>query len=421
MGIFSKLQNIFRSQPEEVDINYTHEALAEEEQASFLHAMREVPQDIPSWVGVLSTYRPEIDASFYGYLSYMLEILGVAEEEKSSFLTTLSSWVCEMGYTQTSHITSELEYRLHILLGIEEKSEEVSSIFSILVEGLSKTRSLFTQKIHRLLSDTDELNEEFWEDMEAIFLTSDVGYDATEYIIKELQHRVTHKEEFIEVLESILQKIFMCEHRLVLQTKPRVIMVVGINGAGKTTTVAKLAHIYASKGERVLVVAGDTFRAAAIEQLEMWSKRLGVGFFAKSHGSDSAAVAFEGVGKAIAEGYDTVLIDTAGRLHTKTNLMEELSKVYRVIKKQIPEAPHSVILVLDATIGQNAITQTELFNKACPIDEIILTKLDGTAKGGIAIAVALQYKIPITYIGLGETIDALKEFNPSEFTKVLLE
>ena len=421
MSIFSKLQNLFRSSIEEQSTEYIYRTLSEEEKTSFLVSMREVGQNIPSWVGIINEYSPHIDDSFYGYLSYMIELAGISSEERESFIKVLSAWNHEMGYTQTSDIRSELEYRLHNLLGIEEKVEEENSLFGVIAKGLSKTRDVFTYKIHRLLSTTGELNEDFWEDMESIFLTSDVGYSATEYILEELRRRVRNKEEFLSVLESILEEIFTCERRLVMHTKPRIIMVIGINGAGKTTTIAKLAHIYKSRGEQVLLVAGDTFRAAAIEQLEIWSNRLGVGFFFKGHGSDSASVAFEGIEKAMAEGYDTVLIDTAGRLHTKTNLMEELSKIYRVIKKRVPEAPHSVILVLDATIGQNALTQTELFNKSCPVDEIIFTKLDGTAKGGVAISVALQYKIPITYIGLGETMDALQSFDAKQFTKALLE
>lgn len=421
MGIFSKLQNIFGNQQKKVHVDSTQYVLSESEQTAFLTSMRSVPQDIPSWVAVLVEYSPELTSSFYAYLAYMIDVLGVSQEEQVAFCSSFAQWIAEMGYSSTSHIQSELEYRLHTLLGIEEKTEEVSSLFSIFAQGLSKTKAVFSQKIHRLLSDTGELNDEFWEDMESIFLTADVGYDATEYIMQELQQRVKNKDEVITVLEAILQEIFMCEHRLVLHTKPRVLMVVGINGAGKTTTVAKLAYKYKLKGERVLIVAGDTFRAAAIEQLETWSNRLDVGFFAKEHGADAASVAFEGLEKAISEQYDVVLIDTAGRLHTKTNLMEELSKVYRVVKKRIPEAPHSVMLVLDATIGQNALAQTELFNKACPIDELIFTKLDGTAKGGIAIAISLKYKIPITYIGLGETIEALNEFDSVQFTKALLE
>lgn len=421
MGIFSKLQNIFASKSEDTSAQHENINLSEAQQEDILHAMRATQQDIHSWVGVLVEYAPLTNGLLYATLLYMLEILGCPEPKRIECVDILRSWVSEMGYTNTADIQSELEYRLHILLGIEEKIEVRSSFFDVITKGLSKTRALFTQQIHRLLSDTEELNEEFWENVERIFLTADMGYNATEYVIQELRVRITKKEEFLGSLEKIIESIFMCERRLVLHTKPTVHMVIGVNGAGKTTTVAKLAHIYKQEGKRVLIIAADTFRAAAIEQLEIWSTRLDVGFFAKAHGSDAASVAFEGIRKAQEENYDIVLIDTAGRLHTKSNLMEELSKVYRVIKKCIPEAPHAVILVLDATIGQNALAQTELFNKACPIDEVIITKLDGTAKGGIAIGVALQYALPISYIGLGESMDALQPFDALQFTKALLE
>lgn len=420
MGIFSKLQNMFKEDTKKEEITvFKVERLRKEEEEKILGRIRDVPDTIVSWLDVIISFAPHIDGQFYSSVDYLLEMLGVEEEKRSHFLKELFAWIQEMGYTQSRDIGSELEYRFNKLLGVEEKEEDI--FFEKIVKGLAKTRVSFTQKIQALLADSAELDETFWEDIESVFLRADIGYDGTEYLLKELRNKVTTKESFIDELEKVIQEIMTRNRRVVLQTKPKIIMIIGVNGAGKTTTVAKLANIYKQEGKKVLVVAGDTFRAAAIEQLEVWSKRLDVGFFAKEHGSDAASVAFEGVEKAKIEGYDVVLIDTAGRLHTKVNLMEELAKVYRVIKKCIPEAPHSVILVLDATIGQNALSQTELFNATCPIDEVILTKLDGTAKGGIAIGLSLQYKIPITYIGLGETMDSLEIFDPIQFTKALLQ
>lgn len=194
---------------------------------------------------------------------------------------------------------------------------------------------------------------------------------------------------------------------------------VGVNGAGKTTTIAKLAHRAQMQGRKVLVAAGDTFRAAAIEQLQVWSQRVGASFYAKEHGSDPAAVAFEAVDYAHQHGHDLVFVDTAGRLQTKHNLMEELKKINRVLGKKIPGAPHRTILVLDANTGQNALSQVKLFSEAAPINEIILTKLDGTAKGGIIVAIALEFGLPITFVGLGEKMEDLRSFSGQEFVDAI--
>jgi fused signal recognition particle receptor len=202
---------------------------------------------------------------------------------------------------------------------------------------------------------------------------------------------------------------------------PEVVLMIGVNGAGKTTTIAKLAHRAQMQGRKVLVAAGDTFRAAAIEQLQVWSKRVGAGFYAKAHGSDPAAVAFEAVEHAMKEGYDLVFVDTAGRLQTKHNLMEELKKINRVLGKKLDGAPHRTILVLDSTTGQNALSQVKLFSQASPVDEIVLTKLDGTAKGGIIVAIALEFGIPISFVGLGEKMEDLRPFSGQEFASALFD
>jgi fused signal recognition particle receptor len=194
----------------------------------------------------------------------------------------------------------------------------------------------------------------------------------------------------------------------------------GVNGVGKTTTIAKLAHRAQMQGRKVLIAAGDTFRAAAIEQLEIWAKRVGSGFYAKKAGADPAAVAFEALDKAVRENYDLLFVDTAGRLHTKSNLMEELKKIKRVLDKKHPGAPHRIILVVDATTGQNAVSQTKLFNEHIGVDEIVLTKLDGTAKGGVVLSIAIEQGMPITFIGLGEKMEDLRPFEGRFFAQALL-
>jgi fused signal recognition particle receptor len=201
---------------------------------------------------------------------------------------------------------------------------------------------------------------------------------------------------------------------------PEVVLVVGVNGVGKTTTIAKLAHRTQMQGGTVLIAAGDTFRAAAIEQLQVWAERVEAGFYAKQARSDPAAVAYEAVDKAMGEGYDQVLVDTAGRLHTKVNLMDELKKMKRVLNKKHPGSPHRTILVVDATTGQNAISQTKLFNEGVGVDEIILTKLDGTAKGGVVLSITIEKGVPITFVGLGEKMEDLRPFNGQDFARALL-
>ena len=217
-----------------------------------------------------------------------------------------------------------------------------------------------------------------------------------------------------------LATMFKTPRRIQAVNPPEVVMMVGVNGVGKTTTIGKLAHRAQMQGRKVLIAAGDTFRAAAIEQLEVWAKRSGADFFAKGAGSDPAAVAYEAIEKALAGGYDLLLLDTAGRLHTKINLMEELKKIKRVTGKRHEGSPHRTVLVVDATTGQNAIQQTKLFNEAVELDEIILTKLDGTAKGGIVVALASQFGVPITYVGLGEKMEDLRPFDGKDFASALL-
>jgi fused signal recognition particle receptor len=263
------------------------------------------------------------------------------------------------------------------------------------------------------------------EELEEVFLTADVGAEATRTLLANLRKRalsmgVREAARFREVLSAELEALFPLPKKPKVAAPPEVVMMIGVNGVGKTTTIAKLAYRARLQGRRVLIAAGDTFRAAAIGQLEIWAGRVGAGIFSKGEGADPAAVAYEAVDRAQKEGYDLVLLDTAGRLHTKVNLMEELRKVKRVLEKRHPGAPHKCVLVIDATTGQNALSQTRLFHEAIGVDEIVLTKLDGTAKGGVMVGVAITHKLPISFVGLGEKMEDLRPFVGEDFARALL-
>ncbi len=307
-----------------------------------------------------------------------------------------------------------------------------SLTLSRLKEGLSKTRDSLVAKVNRLVFAKGKIDEDFLKQLEEIFLSSDVGVSATRRIIDNIERRAREKKyETTEELNALVRD--EAEAALIAgitaadpfafppHTAPYVIMVVGVNGVGKTTTIGKLAHNYRSAGRTVLIGAADTFRAAANEQLEIWAKRAGVEIVQQLHGSDPAAVAFDTVQAAKSRGAEVVIVDTAGRLHTKTNLMEELKKIKRVITKVSAEAPHEVLLVLDATTGQNAIQQAKMFNEAVGVTGIVLTKLDGTAKGGVIFAVSNAVQRPVRFIGVGEQIGDLQPFDPEKFVRALFE
>ncbi|MBW2207355.1 MAG: signal recognition particle-docking protein FtsY, partial [Deltaproteobacteria bacterium] len=272
-------------------------------------------------------------------------------------------------------------------------------------------------------------NEDILEDLEEILFTSDLGVVATQELIEILEAGVARKElDNPEKLKHALKehiKSFLdvpeVERRGPNPQEPLVIMVIGVNGVGKTTTIGKIANRFKEEGREVMLVAGDTFRAAAVEQLEIWGQRVGADVIKQKQGADPSAVVYDAVASARARDTDVVLIDTAGRLHTKTNLMDELHKIARVAGKSLPGAPHEVWLVLDATTGQNAISQAEMFHAAIGITGIILTKLDGTAKGGIVIGISHQLKIPIKFIGMGEKLEDLRPFDPSEFVNAIFD
>jgi fused signal recognition particle receptor len=300
--------------------------------------------------------------------------------------------------------------------------------FDKLREGLSKTHQGFVEKIDQLFWGKKSIDQDFLDELEGLLFSADLGVKTSSQLIEGVQKGLKRGElqEPEKVKDFIKQEIFRIlksgESPLMIdfsRTKPFLFMVVGVNGVGKTTTIAKIAHQYSSQGKKVLIGAADTFRAAAVEQLEVWAKRVGADLIKQSKGSDPSAVAFDSIHAARARNADLIFIDTAGRLHTKVNLMEELKKVKRIIARESPGAPHEILLVLDATTGQNAISQAKLFNEAIGVTGIALTKLDGTAKGGIIIGITEELKIPIRYIAVGEGMDDLREFNASEFVQAL--
>lgn len=299
-------------------------------------------------------------------------------------------------------------------------------LFDKLKAGILKTKQHMIERVEAILQ-THDVDESTVEEIEEVLITSDLGAEATEEIVRKLREKVKKgdvktsaqvKDYLKSEMASLLGK---SQPLVVFGEKPFVILAVGVNGVGKTTTIGKLASRFASEGHSVIIAAADTFRAAAIEQIEIWAGRTGADIVKHQSGSDPAAVAFDAVEAAKARGSDIVIIDTAGRLHTKTALMEELKKITRVVKKSMPDAPQEILLVVDATTGQNAIAQARLFNEAVGVTGIALTKLDGTAKGGIILAIRRALGIPVRLIGIGEGVDDLKDFDPEDFVKALFE
>ena len=301
-----------------------------------------------------------------------------------------------------------------------------------LKEGLAKTRENLIGKIHKMMVGKTKIDDEVLDSLEEILLAGDVGVATTMTIIERIRQRVKkdryeHPDELDNLLRDEVQRLFKNgvvekdPFDLSVFHKPHVIMIVGVNGVGKTTTIGKLAFNFKTAGNNVVIAAADTFRAAANEQLEIWAHRAGVEIIQQGHGADPAAVAYDALSSAIARNSDVMIIDTAGRLHTKVNLMEELKKIKRVLQKLLPEAPHEVWLVLDASTGQNAIQQAKQFTAAVGITGLVLTKLDGTAKGGVVLAISNEMNIPVKFIGVGEKIDDLQPFDKKEFVEALFE
>lgn len=310
---------------------------------------------------------------------------------------------------------------------MDNENEPKSGFFARLKSGLAKTRSNFAGGFDNIVHGKAKVGPELLEELEETLLIADVGMQTTSFILDDLKREVSQnrirenkevlgqlKQRMIHVLSQNQKPLAFSEHQ------PFVILVVGVNGSGKTTTIGKLARHWKQEGKKVLLAAGDTFRAAAIDQLQVWADRSGISCISQKIGADPSAVAYDAVQAGLAREMDLVLIDTAGRLQTNTNLMEELKKIKRVIGKVLPGAPHETLLVLDATIGQNSISQARLFNEALEVDGLVMTKLDGTAKGGVLFNITDDLKLPIRFVGVGEKPEDLQEFNPQTFVEALI-
>jgi len=308
-------------------------------------------------------------------------------------------------------------------------AEQKAGFFSRLKQGLSKTHQAVVRRLDEITFGKREISPELLDRIEEVLITSDLGAATVQNLMEKIRWHIDRKElqHAEKVHDAIKQELFsmLVRQQQPLQidgsAKPYTMLMVGVNGTGKTTTTAKIANILQLQGRSVILAAADTFRAAAVEQLQVWGQRIGCPVISQKHGADPSAVAFDGLKAARASACDVLIIDTAGRLHTKAPLMEEIKKVHRILGREHPGAPHETMLVLDATTGQNAITQAKMFKDAVNVTGIALTKLDGTAKGGVIVAVSEQMNIPIRYIGVGEKLDDLREFNAREFIDALFE
>ncbi|UJX43222.1 signal recognition particle-docking protein FtsY [Desulfovibrio sp. JY] len=387
--------------------------------------LRQAEPKLSAWLDILLADVTEAGPDLWDRLRFLFASLQAPADEADAFVAKFADWVALMEYDEVELFRSELQYRLALALELEDEEDERNRLFLKLSEGLAKTKEQIVKRIDGLLGNHAVIDEAFWEELEEILIMADVGFEPAAKLMDNLREKVrkrgtTDPAVFKDILREELAEIFQVQKTIKAINPPEVVMMIGVNGVGKTTTIAKLAHRDIMQGKKVLIAAGDTFRAAAIEQLKIWADRVGAAFYTKGENADPAAVAFEAMDKALSEGFDVLYLDTAGRLHTKTNLMEELRKIRRVVAKKHPGAPHRSVLVLDATTGQNALSQTKLFNEAAGVDEIILTKLDGTAKGGVVVGIALSFGVPITYVGLGEKMEDLRPFVGQDFAQALL-
>lgn len=296
--------------------------------------------------------------------------------------------------------------------------------FSKLKEGLKKTRESVVGQIDSMLKTFTVIDEELFEELEMLLVMGDVGVETANKICGQLRVRIRDKgiKDPVKIMDEIAEissEMLSENNEMTLNTKPSIILVIGVNGVGKTTSIGKIAHYYTQQGKKVTLAAADTFRAAAIDQLRIWADRSGANIVAQGEGSDPAAVVFDAISSAKSKGSDLIIVDTAGRLHNKKHLMDELSKIRRVIDRELPDADKEFLLVLDATTGQNAVNQAAEFAKATGISGIVLTKLDGTAKGGVVLAIKETLGISVKFIGVGEQVDDLQPFDPKEFSKAL--
>lgn len=345
------------------------------------------------------------------------EVIDVPAEEPSESV--------EFEATPVEEVEEEVEPESVEPVQVEEPENKKKGFFAKLRDRLAGTRAVLNTRIDHLLLGVKEIDEDVIDELEEILVTSDLGINTTQELLKTISGQIARKElssgdRVKETLRNEMSRILdLAPVEIDYSIKPYVLMVVGVNGVGKTTTIAKLASRFKNEGKNVMLVAGDTFRAAAVEQLSIWADRVGVEIVKQKTGADPSAVVFDALHAAKARGVDLVIVDTAGRLHTKVNLMEELKKIHRVADREHPGSPHQVLLVLDATTGQNAINQAKQFNEAVRVDQIAMTKLDGTAKGGVLVGICHELGIPIRYIGIGEGMDDLKDFNSEDFVNAL--
>ena len=393
--------------------------------SALILSLREAEPKLSVWLDILLADVDVAGPVLWERLRFLFESLEAPAAEADTFVAKFADWLAMMEYDEVELFRSELQYRLALALDLEDEEDERNRLFLKLSEGLAKTKEQIVKHIDGLLGSHAVIDEAFWEELEEILLMADVGFEPSAKLLSSLRDKVrkrgtTDPAVFKDILREELAEIFQTKKTIRAVNPPEVVMMIGVNGVGKTTTIAKLAYRDIMRGRKVLIAAGDTFRAAAIEQLQIWAKRVGAAFYTKGEGADPAAVAYEAMDKALAGGFDVLYLDTAGRLHTKANLMEELKKIRRVVGKKHPGAPHRSVLVLDATTGQNALSQTKIFDEAAGVDEIILTKLDGTAKGGVVVGIALSFGLPITYVGLGEKMEDLRPFDGQDFAQALL-
>ena len=398
---------------------------ADFDDAAMTLRLREAEPSLSAWLAIVLDGVEEAGDELWRRLRFLLRSLDAPADEVDAFVDEFARWLERMEYHYIDEFRSELQYRLALALDMEDEEDERNRLFLKISDGLARTREQFSRQLNAIFSGHGELTEEFWENLEELFIMADLGYDASLALVERLRKRaadmgVVKTEDMRAVLRDEIEEIFRVPRKITAFNAPEVILFIGVNGVGKTTTIAKLAYRARMQGKKVMIAAADTFRAAAIEQLQVWAERVGALFHARAAGSDPASVAFEAMDRALAEQVDILFVDTAGRLQTKHNLMEELTKIRTVLGKKHPGAPHRTILALDATTGQNALSQAKLFKEAAGVDELILTKLDGTAKGGVAIAVAMQEHLPITYIGLGEKLEDLRPFNGDDYARALL-
>ena len=387
--------------------------------------LREAEPKLSVWLGIVLEGVDETGELLWQRLFFLLRALDAPEAEAQNFVREFQAWLIRMDYRQVEEFRSELQYRLALALDMEDEEDERNRLFLKISQGLSRTREQFAKGLDALFAGHGELNDAFWEELEELFIMADLGYEPSVELVERLKERarkekVTESVKVRELLMAEVEEIFRAPRRIAAVNQPEVVLMIGVNGVGKTTTIAKLAHRDRMQGKKVMIAAADTFRAAAIEQLQVWAGRVGALFHARTAGSDPAAVAYEAMDRALQEGVDVLYVDTAGRLQTKVNLMEELSKIRQVLGKKHAGAPHRTILVIDATTGQNALSQTKLFKEAAGIDELIITKLDGTAKGGVVFALAREFGIPIRFAGIGERPEDLRVFDAEAFVDALL-